>query len=324
MLLKICFSVGSVSVVGKDARFRVRSRSELSVIIDHFNKYPLQSTKALNFRYFCEILNLINNKDHTNIQGFLKLASLINILYFIYFFFWFILLNQKKGTKKETQNYTVHTHTPAVVYHNVDTEKLTILKENSKKSGVYRFINLSSNKSYVGSSIKLNIRFLQYYNIIFLAKYSKSSLIYKALLKYGFSKFSLEILEYCDPSILLEREQYYIDLLQPEYNLLKIAGSRLGKIHTKETIEKLKNIKKTFEHRLRMSGARLGKAIPIEVRTKMKAAKEIPTSVIDVTTDITVKYNSCNDAAKALGVSSTTVRSYKKTNKLYLDKYKII
>lgn len=116
-----------------------------------------------------------------------------------------------------------------MIYHNVDTEKLKILKENSKKSGIYRFINLSSNKSYIGSSKYLSIRFLQYYNIIFLAKHSKSSLIYKALLKYGFSKFSLEILEYCDPSILLEREQYYIDLLQPEYNLLKTAGSRLGK-----------------------------------------------------------------------------------------------
>jgi len=78
--IKDFFSVGSVSVVGKDARFRVRSRSELSVIINHFNEYPLQSTKALNFIYFCEIFNLINNKVHTNISGFLNLASLINRL----------------------------------------------------------------------------------------------------------------------------------------------------------------------------------------------------------------------------------------------------
>lgn len=74
------FSVGSVSIVGKDARFRVRSRSELNVIIAHFNKYPLQTTKALNCTYFCEILNLINKRVHTNISGFLKLASLINRL----------------------------------------------------------------------------------------------------------------------------------------------------------------------------------------------------------------------------------------------------
>jgi len=74
------FSVGSVLIVGNDARFRVRSRSELNVIIAHFNNYPLQTTKALNFTYFCEILNFINNRVHTNIPGFLKLCSLINKL----------------------------------------------------------------------------------------------------------------------------------------------------------------------------------------------------------------------------------------------------
>lgn len=65
--IKQFFSAGSVSIVGKDARFRVRSRSELKVIIAHFNKYPLQTSKALNFSYFCEILSLINKKAHTNI-----------------------------------------------------------------------------------------------------------------------------------------------------------------------------------------------------------------------------------------------------------------
>jgi hypothetical protein len=78
--IKNFFSVGSVSLTGNLARFRVRSRSDLNVIIDHFNKYPLQTTKYVNFVYFCEILNLINQKVHTNILGFLKLASLINRL----------------------------------------------------------------------------------------------------------------------------------------------------------------------------------------------------------------------------------------------------
>jgi hypothetical protein len=31
---------------------------------------------------------------------------------------------------------------------------------------------------------------------------------FKALLKYGYSRFKLEILEYCDPSNVIEREQY--------------------------------------------------------------------------------------------------------------------
>lgn len=78
--IKDFFSVGSVSVVGKDARFRVRSRADLNVIIAHFNKYPLQTTKVINFVYFCEILNLINQKVHTSVSGLLKLASMVNKL----------------------------------------------------------------------------------------------------------------------------------------------------------------------------------------------------------------------------------------------------
>jgi len=37
-----------------------------------------------------------------------------------------------------------------------------------------------------------------------------SSAIYSALLKYGYSNFSLDILEYCEIDALIEREQYYI------------------------------------------------------------------------------------------------------------------
>jgi len=52
-----------------------------------------------------------------------------------------------------------------------------------------------------------------------------SSLIVRALLKYGYSSFSLSILEYCEPEQLIEREQYFIDLINPEYNILRTAGS---------------------------------------------------------------------------------------------------
>jgi group I intron endonuclease len=58
--------------------------------------------------------------------------------------------------------------------------------------------------------------------------------IYSALLKYGYSNFELAILEYCDSEDLIKKEQYYIDLLKPNYNLLTIAGSLLGFKHTEE------------------------------------------------------------------------------------------
>ena len=68
--------------------------------------------------------------------------------------------------------------------------------------------------------------------------------IYKAILKYGYSNFSLEILEYCDIKDIISREQYFLDLLNPEYNSLKIAGSSLGFNHSEESKQKMSEAKK--------------------------------------------------------------------------------
>jgi group I intron endonuclease len=66
-----------------------------------------------------------------------------------------------------------------------------------------------------------------YFSIFFLEAEIKKgrSRINNALLKYGYSNFTLEILEYCDPSEAISREQYYLDSLNPEYNILLTAGS---------------------------------------------------------------------------------------------------
>jgi group I intron endonuclease len=45
----------------------------------------------------------------------------------------------------------------------------------------------------------------------------------------------LEILEYCDKELVVEREQYYINTLKPRYNILNIAGSSLGFRHSETT-----------------------------------------------------------------------------------------
>jgi group I intron endonuclease len=64
---------------------------------------------------------------------------------------------------------------------------------------------------------------------------TKSMPICCALLKYGYSNFSLEILEYCEPSTVISREQYYLARLKPQYNILPTAGSSLGHKHYEET-----------------------------------------------------------------------------------------
>lgn len=108
--------------------------------------------------------------------------------------------------------------------------------------------NNINGKSYIGASTSLGGRLTNYYNYKFISHPRQKMLIYKALLKYGYSGFSLIILEYCEKKnmnekqfgkIFLSREQYYIDLLNPEYNILTWARSLLGYKHTKETLAKL-------------------------------------------------------------------------------------
>lgn len=70
----------------------------------------------------------------------------------------------------------------------------------------------------------LSKRFKQYFNYNHIADTKRNMRIDRALLKYGYSKFKLEILEYCKISNLIEREQYYLDLLKPEFNILLKAG----------------------------------------------------------------------------------------------------
>jgi hypothetical protein len=63
-------------------------------------------------------------------------------------------------------------------------------------------------------------------------------LICRALLKKGYSKFNLEILEFCNPDIRFERENYYILNCAPEYNLnltLHKVPSRLGHRNSEST-----------------------------------------------------------------------------------------
>jgi group I intron endonuclease len=144
---------------------------------------------------------------------------------------------------------------PVKIYIDSDTMKQDIIKDNNKKAGVYRWVNNKTNNTYIGSSINLSNRFRLYYNYDIISDKNKNkSMINEALVKHGYSKFSLEILEYCDSNIVLEREQYYLDLLSSEYNILKIAGNLSRFKYSEEFILKRMNafaenrkIKETIE-----------------------------------------------------------------------------
>jgi hypothetical protein len=135
---------------------------------------------------------------------------------------------------------------PAMTYTDADLQKESIIKDNRGKAGVYRWTNKKNGKIYVGSAVDLANRFYFYYSLKLIS--NNNMTICKAFLKYGYSNFKLEILEYCEPQNVIAREQHYLDLLQPEYNILKIAGSPLGSIHTEEALLKISKYREGREH----------------------------------------------------------------------------
>lgn len=109
----------------------------------------------------------------------------------------------------------------------------------STKSGVYKILNTTNKKFYIGSSIDVYSRIIRHK--VSLRKGSHHSKhLQKSWNKYKEDSFSFEVLEYCSPNDCIKKEQYWIDFYKsyiPEngYNTVKFAGNTLGYKHTIES-----------------------------------------------------------------------------------------
>jgi len=57
--------------------FRVTSLEDITnILIPHFNKYPLLTQKAADFKFFLQVTELMKNKGHLTTEG---LQEIINI-----------------------------------------------------------------------------------------------------------------------------------------------------------------------------------------------------------------------------------------------------
>ena len=184
-------------------------------------------------------------------------------------------LNKLQDTNDDNKSISVDTIDVKLVssvksYRDAEASKNEVLKDNRGQSGIYRWINNLNGKTYVGSGVNLAKRLGNYYNIKELSRNPRP--IQDALLKYGHSNFTLEILEYSPKTKLIEREQFYLDLLVPEYNILKYAFSLLGFKHSQESIEKFKAKLISPEHKEILSSIHTGKLVSEETRNKLAAA----------------------------------------------------
>ena len=154
--------------------------------------------------------------------------------------------------------------------------------------------------------MSLNKRFYNYYSSAFLNRIlnKENSSIHSAILKYGYSKFSLDILEYCKPDLLIKREQYYIDLLEPEYNILKVAESTLGFKHLEATKVRI-SINNTG-----MNNPLIGKKHSYETRKKIGESIKLNITPKVITTETRLKISSRSHGVKVFDKLNNFVNEF--------------
>jgi group I intron endonuclease len=148
-------------------------------------------------------------------------------------------------------------------------------------------------------------------------------MICRAMLKYGHSNFSLTILEYCEPGKCLEREGYYINLFNSEYNYSKNpAASFYGLKHSDESRKKISDAKIGLQ--AGENNPFFGKNHSAESRKKISEAKLAHTrpegsgrpcqriEVFDNKNNQTNIYDSIGEAGRALNISKSIIASYLK------------
>lgn len=168
--------------------------------------------------------------------------------------------------------------------------------------------NKLNGKKYVGSSVNLRRRLLEYYSVNRLLN-EESMPICAALLKHGYHNFSLTVLEICDIDSLMSREKHFFEVYSPEYNILKTPGSPSrgsGWKHSEATIEMMR------------TAANIRSQSP-ENLAKMSAAQSnsIKVEVTDLETNTSTTYHAIRAAARALCIDKRYIEHY-----IYLNQTK--
>lgn len=121
------------------------------------------------------------------------------------------------------------------------------MKLNLNSFGVYSITNVVNGQRYIGSTA---ISFAKRWGThLKLLKQSKNSThLQHAWDKYGKQSFQFRILEIVkNSSLVVGREQYWIDNLKPQYNICQEAGfppAKLGFKHSDKTRKSMSIIKK--------------------------------------------------------------------------------
>lgn len=219
-------------------------------------------------------------------------------------------------------------------------------EKRSQLRCIYKITNPINGKFYIGSTTEYDRRYKEHYNLL------RNNIHYNINLQSDYNEygevFTFEVIEVVgNKEQLIEREQYYLDTLRPDYNILIIADSPLGVKRRDETKEKMRlanlglkhpewrnKIKSeaqrgekhwtkhksfTQESKNKMSESRrklfqsgyvhplTGKKTPEGVKDKIRNALSISVLQLDAEYNVIKEWSSMTEAAKTLGLDKSCI-----------------
>ena len=139
------------------------------------------------------------------------------------------------------------------------------------RSGIYQITNQTNGKRYIGSAVNIRKRWT---NHLFALRHQQhpNRHLQAAFDKYGETAFVFSTLEHIENALqLIPREQYFLDMLKPEYNISPTARSALGVRRSPETRKKMSKAW-SLEKRQAKSGKLRGTPLSEEHRQKISKA----------------------------------------------------
>jgi len=125
------------------------------------------------------------------------------------------------------------------------------------KSGIYEITNTINGHRYVGSAVDLPKRKRNHWCMLRGMRHFNRYL-QNAWNKYSEDAFRFKVIEHWEPEFLISFEQWWMNMLQPEYNICKVAGSRLG-------------VQFTDEHKAKIGAANKGQGLGRELSDSHRA-----------------------------------------------------
>jgi group I intron endonuclease len=129
--------------------------------------------------------------------------------------------------------------------------------------GIYAIRHIESGRCYVGSSVNFSRRWIEHRRKIKAGTHPARHMLH-AFQKYGADAFAFVILEECDVSseaTRIERENHWMSVLKPVFNVAPVAGSVLG-------------LKRSDEAKANMSKAQKGRVSNLRGIPRTQSVKD--------------------------------------------------